>query len=87
MYMNGTKGSSCLMASLKRYVIRMMDMCFIEQKMLMLSDQLWIMYELKEEVHLKPKLNMFCAQTQTHQHFWGGEWCILKQIVWETQKW
>ena len=46
----------------------------------------------KEELHAKPKLNMF-VHYQNYQHFlfylffffWKNNVIILKQIVWETQ--
>ena len=43
---------------------------------------------LRGELHLRPKLSMFCAQFQNYQHcFVKLYFSIVKQIVWETQKW
>ena len=41
----------------------------------------------KGELHLKPKLSMFCVLFQYYQHCFENDTSILKQIVWETQKW
>ena len=37
------------------------------------------------ELHLKPKLSMFCKLSQNYQHFLKNNINILKQIVWATQ--
>ena len=39
------------------------------------------------EGRLKPKLSMFCAQSQNDQHLCKIDMRMLKQIVWETQNW
>ena len=45
-------------------------------------------YLIKEELHPKPKLSMFCALSQNYQHFFFENWYkFLKQFVWETKIW
>ena len=60
---------------------------YVPWALLGMNTIVWIQ-SLTGELHLKPKLSLFCVLSQNYQHtFEENNISILKQIVWETQKW
>ena len=47
-----------------------------------------VVYFDKDKLHFKLQLSMLCELSQNYQHFFEKNTIsMLKQIVWETQKW